>query len=163
MRRFIAIIFLLQGLCPVLIFGCIKPSNRVFLVVAIAYALIALGLWMSKRWVFVLAILVTFLQTVTFSFPSFAWGFYIGPTVGPFFTLPLSQADYGAFFRLGVYFTVAVDEPGTSLQRLYQMSSNTFVLLNVFSIILTALLVIQFFRVGHQPPNNVLEPTATAP
>ena len=118
---------------------------------------------MAKRWVFVLAILVTFLQTVTVSFPSFAWGFYIGPTIGLFFTLPLSQADYGAFFRLGVYFTVAVDEPGTSLQRLYQMSSNTFVLLNVFSIILTALLVIQFFRVGRQPPNNALEPTATAP
>jgi hypothetical protein len=48
---------------------------------------------MAKRWVFILAILVTFLQTVTVSFPSFAWGFYIGPTIGPYFTLPLSQTE----------------------------------------------------------------------
>ena len=109
---------------------------------------------MAKRWVFILAILVTFLQTVTVSFPSFAWGFYIGPTIGPYFTLPLSQTEYGAFFRLGVYFNVAVDEPSASLQRLYQMDSNTFMLFNVFSIILTVLLLIQFFRIGRQPPNN---------
>jgi hypothetical protein len=161
MKRIIAIIFLLQGLCPILVFGCFTPSRYIYIVTAIVYALIALGLWKAKRWVFITATLVTLLQIVTVSFSSFAWGFFIGPTAGVFFSLPHPQAEYGAFWRLGVYLNVAIDEPSTSLQRIYSMHSNTFVLFNVFGVILTALLLIQFFRLGRQRP-NALEPTATA-
>jgi hypothetical protein len=153
-KRIIAIIFLLQGLCPILFFGCLTPSRYIYIVTAIIYALIALGLWKANRWAFITAILVTLLQIVTVSFPSFAWGFFIGPTAGLFFSLPDPRAEYGAFWHLGVYFNVAVDEPSASLQRIYSMHSNTFVLFNVFSAVLSALLLIQFFRIGRQPSNN---------
>jgi hypothetical protein len=142
-----------------LFFGLLTPSHRIYILTAIAYALITLGLWMVKRWAFILAMLVTFLQIVTVSFPLFAWGLFIGPTAGLFFTLPSPRAEYGLFWHLGVYFNIAIDEPSASLQKTYSMHSNTFVIFNVFSAILFFLLLIVFRRIDGQPPNKSPEPT----
>jgi|GEM_PF-5220237 len=154
MKRIIPLIFLLQGLCPVLFFGWQTPSHHIYIATAIIYALITLGLWMAKRWAFVIAILVTLLQIVTVSFPLFAWGLFIGPSSGLFFTLPSPQNEYGLFWHLGVYFNMAIDEPSTSLQKTYSMHSNTFVVFNVFSAILFVLLLIVFRRINSQPPKS---------
>jgi hypothetical protein len=158
MKCIVPLIFLLQGLCPIFAFGLLTPSHRIYILTAAAYILIALGLWMAKRWAFITAIFVTLLQIVTVSFPLFAWGLFVGPTAGLFFTLPWPQAEYGAFWHLGVYFNVAIDEPSTSLQKIYSMRSNTFVIFNAFSAILFFLLLIQFRRVDRQPPNKSPEP-----
>jgi hypothetical protein len=154
MKRIIAIIFLLQGLCPILLFGCFTPPRHIYIVTAIIYALIAWGLWMAKRWAFVIAILITLLQTVTINSPSFSWSLFIGPTAGLFFTLPLSQIAYGMYWHIGVYFTVAFDESSASIQKIYSIQENTFVLFNVFGAILLILLLIGFPRVRQQETNT---------
>jgi hypothetical protein len=150
----------LQGLSPVVVLGCLTPARSAYIIVAIVYALIALGLWKAKRWVFILAIFITLAQSVTFSSPSYVWDLALGLKFGPYIT----HLSHGAYCYVGAHFDASYHKPDFRMPQIYTfVHEDTFVLLNLFGIILTILLLIQFRRIGHQPSNTALEPTPVAP
>jgi hypothetical protein len=147
MKQVVSILVLLQGLSPMLVLGCLTPARYTYII----YALIALGLWKSKRWVFILAILITLAQLVTFSSPSYVWDLALGFKFGPYFT----HLAYGGYSYVGAHFDADFHRPDSRMLQMYTfVHEDTFVLINLFAIILTILLLIQFCRIGRQTPNK---------
>jgi hypothetical protein len=144
MKCIVPLIFLLQGLCPIFIFGCLAPNRDAYIIVAVIYALIAMGLWRAKRWVFILAFLTTLAQTMTISSPSFVWDFAPGFKCGLYFT----HLHYGVFCYVGAHFDAYFHTLDPRILKMYSfIHEDKFVLLNLFAVILTILLFIQFRRI----------------
>jgi hypothetical protein len=154
MKQIIPVIFFLQGISPFLFYRFLAPEWRLYLVPAVIYSLITLGLWMAKRWAFILAIAITLLQVVTVCSPLFTWHLLIGPGGGLYCALPLSQSQYGVYGRLGVYFAFGIHKPIAWIQKLYWSQTDTFFLFNIFSALLTVLLLIRLRQIGRQRLNT---------
>jgi hypothetical protein len=150
MKRIVPIIFLLQGICPILVFGFVSTNRNLFAFAAIVYVLLTCGLWKAKRSAYIIATLVTLAQVLTVCSPSFTWHLLVGLGGGPFLTLPLSQADYGVYGRIGVIIGSSFGESNIKLHKIYSIDADTFVLFNLFSAILSFLLIAQFRRIGKE-------------
>lgn len=134
-----------------LVLGCLTPARYTYITVAIIYALIALGLWKAKRWVFILAILITLAQTVTINSPKYVWDLAIGFKFGPFIT----HLTFGGYFYVGAHFDGNFNRPDPRMLKMYTfVHEDTFVLINLFAIILTILLLIQFCRIRRQTTDS---------
>jgi len=134
-----------------LVLGCLTPARYTYITVAVIYALIALGLWKAKRWVFILAILITLAQTVTINSPSYVWDLAVGFKFGPFIT----HLAYGGYFYVGAHFDADFHRPNPRMLQMYTfVHEDTFVLINLFAIILTILLLIQFCRIRRQTTDS---------
>jgi hypothetical protein len=139
LARVAAVLLLLQGVAPAFVFGFWRPGGFFLLVVAAIYALLAWGVWASKRWALFLAMIFTVPQLMVISSKLFSWQFYIGGTFGVGVAPSSSLLDtrLTSFCSWGARFDFAVSERCPSLLAGYAfIHSETFILLNVFALLI---------------------------
>ena len=99
-------------------------KRAAYITVAIVYSLIALGLWKAKRWVFVLAILITLAQVVTVCSPSYVWDLAPGFKFGPYFT----RLTYGAYCYVGAHFDFDYHQTDLRMSQIYTFVHERYIL-----------------------------------
>ena len=144
-----AVTLFLQGIAPALAFGLWRPGGSFLLVVAAIYAVLAWGIWASKRWALILAIGFTVPQVFIVSSKLFSWQFYIGGAFGPGIApaSSLLETRFTAFFSVGARFDFAIFERSQSLLSGFTfIRSESFVLLNVVAGLILSILVAILLR-----------------
>jgi len=139
----------LQGLMPALVFGFWRPGGLFLLVVAVIYAVLAWGVWSSKRWAVIAAIIFTVPQLFIISTKLFSWQFFIGGAFGAGIAPSTSLLDsrISSFFSLGARFDFAVSERCPSLLASFNyIRSETFILLNAVGFLIFAILLASLRR-----------------
>ena len=144
-----AVLLLLQRITPALVYGVWRPGGLFLLAVAAVYALLGWGVWASKQWALILALILTAPQLVIVSTKLFSWQFYIGGAFGPglAFSSSLLDTRFTVFASVGARFDCAVSERCSSLLASYPfIVSDTFVLLNAGALLIFTILVAALFR-----------------
>jgi hypothetical protein len=137
-------VLFLQGVMPALVFGFWRPGGLFLLLVAVIYVVLAWGVWSSKRWALIAAIIFTVPQLFVISTKLFSWQFFIGGAFGAGVAPMSSLLDsrISSFFSLGARFDFAVSERCPSLLASFTyIRSETFVLLNVVALLIFAILL----------------------
>lgn len=80
--RFVAVVFLLQGIGPALLFGAWRPGGLFLLFLAAIYVVLFLGLWQGRRWALPSAFALTLPQLFILSSSWFSWRFYVLASYG---------------------------------------------------------------------------------
>jgi len=133
-----------QGAIPVLVFGFPWPIGLFLVAVAVSYALVAWGLWFSKRWALIAALIFTAPQLFVVSSELFSWDFFIGGAFGAGFATASSLMDcrIASFYSFGARCDIAVFKHSPSILANFRyVQSETFVLVNVVSVLIFALLL----------------------
>src|SRR5262245_36003060 len=101
--RLAATALLLQGSVPVLVFGFPWPVGLFLVAVAVIYAVVARGVWFSKRWALITALIITAPQLFVVSSKLFSWHFFIGGAFGAGFATGSSLLDcrIASFYSFG--------------------------------------------------------------
>jgi len=144
LNRLTATALFLQGVIPVLAFGFQWPVGLFLLAVAVIYAVLAWGVWFSKRWALITALVFTAPQLLIISSGLFSWQFFIGGAFGAGIATAPSLLDcrIASFYSSGARFDFAVFERSPSLLANFRyVQSETFVLLNVVALLIFALLL----------------------
>lgn len=139
-----AVALFLQGVMPALVFGIWRAGGLFLLIVAVIYAVLAWGVWSSKRWSVIAAILFTVPQLFIISSKLFSWQFLIGGATGVGIAPSSSLFDsrISSFFSLGARFDFAVSERCPSLLANYTyIGSERFILLNAVAFLIIAILL----------------------
>ena len=149
LARIAAVIVLLQGVMPALAFGFWRPGGFVFLAGAVTYALLAAGVWKSKRSSLLAAIILTIPQLGIVSSALFSWQFFVGCALGigiaPSSTLLDTRLT--TFCSVGLQLDFAFFERSRSLLAGFRhVESETFFLVNLFAVLVLAILVNAFLR-----------------
>ena len=134
----------LQGVLPALVFGFWRPGGLFLILVAGTYTALAWGVWRSKYWALIAAIIFTVPQLLVISTKPFSWQFYVGSAFGAGVAPNSSLLDtrITSFFSLGARLDFAVAERCPSLLGSYTyVKSETFVLLNAVAILVLAVLL----------------------
>ena len=164
--RFIAVVLLLQGVGPALLFGVWRPGGWFLACLATIYAFLTVGLWQGRRWALPLAFALTLPQLFVFSSSWFSWRFYVfasrGFGVAPADTL--MQVPLFTYRSFGGCLNFAFGYSQPLIADYVSTGHQSFVLLNVLAIPLLALLLlhlaIKLIAAESSPvPNHALQRT----
>ena len=151
---------LLQGVMPAVVLGFWHPGGLLLLVVAVIYAVLAWGVWSSKRWAIITAIIFTVPQIFVVSSGLFSWRFYIGGAFGAGIAPSSSLLDtrFASFLSWGAGFDFAIFGRSRSLlDGFTYIHSETFILLNVIALLIFTLLLaaLRKCRESAKPPSPI--------
>jgi len=144
-----AVALFFQGITPALVFGFWRPGGILLLAVAAIYALLAWGIWASKRWALILAIIFTVPQLFIVSSKLFSWQLFIGGAFGPGVAPSSSflNTRFTSFYSVGAGFNFAISERSQSLLSAFTfIGSETFILLNAVAVLVLTMLTAIFVR-----------------
>jgi hypothetical protein len=131
LNRLAATALLFQGIIPALVFGFWRPGGLFLLAVAVTYAVLAWGIWLSKRWALIAALIFTAPQLVIISSNLFSWHFFVGGAFGAGIATASSLLDcrIASFFSLGARCDFAVFKQSPPILANYRyVQSDTFFL-----------------------------------
>jgi len=143
-----------QGITPALMFGMLHSGGLFALAVAAIYALLAWGIWESKEWALISAIIFTLPQLFVVSTKLFSWQFFVGGAFGAGIapSSSLLNTRIASYYSLGARFDLAFSERSQSLLSGYKsIGSENFVLLNVVAVIVLAILTTIFLKHRSKP------------
>ena len=106
--------------------------------------MLAWGVWFSKRWALITALIFTAPQLIIISSKLFSWLFFIGGAFGAGIAAESSLLDcrIASFFLFGARCDIAVFKHSPLILANFRyVQSETFVLLNVVAILIFALLL----------------------
>ena len=150
--RFCALLFLLQGILPPLLFTMGLPGSwLVALIVGGVHTIAALGMWYLRRWGWWLAFVSNALQTFCISSYLISWQLVVGLGYGFGFTLdsPLAMRFFSAT-STGEEAYLAFLHPSPALLASFRtMPYDSFVVINLIPAIL--LLVLGVLREDFYP------------
>ena len=127
----------------------------VLLVAAAIYALLAWGVWNSKRWALLAAIIITVPQLFIVSSALFSWQFFVGGAFGPGIAPSSALLDtrLTIFYSAGVQFDFAFFQRSRSLVAGFPyIGSETFVLVNLLAALALTILVNAFLKCHSETP-----------